>query len=133
MDLYAENILDHFRNPRCRGALDDSTVEHRATNPSCGDDLTLTLKIESDMIKEVGWIGQGCAISQAAISLLSEKLTNMPLKKAEKISAKDINNLLNVPIGPRRTKCALLCLHALKNALHSLNDEPAQSWAETIG
>ena len=98
MDLYAENILDHFRNPRCHGALEDATVKFRVTNPACGDDLTLTLKIENDAIEAVGWSGQGC-----------------------------------VPIGPRRTKCALLCLHALKNALHALNNEPAQSWTETIG
>lgn len=133
MDLYAENILDHFRNPHGKGELDHPDIEYEADNPACGDRITMQLQIDKGTVKKIRWHGEGCAISQAAMSMFSEEIQGKSLEELERYAAKTIYDLLGVPVGPRRTKCALLCLHALKNALHSIKDEPAQSWAETIG
>jgi len=133
MDLYAEQILEHFKNPRNKGGLNDPTVEHKEVNLSCGDVLTLHLKIEGDTIKELKWSGTGCAISLGAMSMFSEKLAGMTVEEATNLSAKDIEEMLKVPISKRREKCALLCLHALKNAMRKFKGEKEQSWSETIG
>jgi nitrogen fixation NifU-like protein len=133
MDLYTENILDHFRHPRFAGELKAATVRHKEENLSCGDELTVDLKIENRKIKALAWHGTGCAISQAAMSMFGEKLEGIPVKKAQSLKPENVLKLLGVKIGPRRMKCALLSLHAVKNAIHKHRKEPAQSWTETIG
>lgn len=133
MDIYAEQILDHYKSPRFKGALDKPTVTHTERNLSCGDAITLTLTIESGKIAQLGWDGTGCAISQAGMSMLAEELEGKNVEEAAAISPKHLLELLGVPIGPRRTKCALLSLHTLKNALLALENKPAQLWRETVG
>lgn len=132
MDLYAENILDHYRDPRYKGALADAHVTHSEANISCGDEVTLQLNIEDGRIKEVAWEGIGCAISQAGMSILCEELEGMSLQDASALQKDDIYELLGIPVGPRRFKCALLCLHTLKNALRTHNGEDVQSWLDTV-
>lgn len=132
MDLYAENILEHYRHPRCRGALPGASVEHEERNVSCGDTLTVRLRIEADRVAEVAWDGAGCAISQAAMSILSEELIGKSLDDIAALGAAEIRALLGVPVGTRRAKCAFLCLHALQNALHVLRAEAPQDWATTL-
>lgn len=131
MDLYAENILDHYKHPRHTGHL-SRAVSHREENISCGDDLTIDLVIDDGVIADLKWRGEGCAISQAAMSLLSEELIGMSVADAEALKPDEVYSLLGVPIGPRRFKCALLGLHTLKNALRAAHGEPAQSWLETV-
>ena len=132
MDLYAEQILDHFRHPRNKTPLVSSSISHEEKNTSCGDFLTIDLQIEDGKISGVGWSGEGCAISQAGMSLLSEELLGKTVEEANSFTAKTVNELLGVPIGPRRMKCALLSLHALKNALRIHEGKEAQGWAETM-
>lgn len=132
MDLYAETILDHYKHPRHAGHLKEPTVSHREENASCGDDLTLELKIDKGIIRELAWHGEGCAISQAAMSLLSEELTGKSISDTETMTKETVLGLLGVPVGPRRLKCALLCLHTLKNALRvSKNDSP-ETWLRNV-
>lgn len=131
MDLYAENILDHYRDPRCKGTLSNATVTHGEANISCGDEVTMYVKIEDERIVRVTWEGTGCAISQAGLSILCEELEGMSVRDAIALKKDDIYELLGIPVGPRRFKCALLCLHTLKNTLHSYADEPVQSWLQT--
>ena len=132
MDVYAENILDHYRNPRFKGEVEDPTVSHSEANHSCGDQLSVSLKISDGKITEIGWQGTGCAISQAAMSMLAEELEGMLVENAEQLSKAEIIELLGVPIGARRTKCALLCLHTLKNALRAATGKDPQSWLQTV-
>ncbi len=132
MDLYAENILDHYRHPRHCGHLSSPSVSHREENISCGDDLTLELTIDGDMITQVSWSGTGCAISQAAMSMLAEELSGMRMDDACVLKPQHVYDLLGVPIGPRRFKCALLGLHTLKNALCTHAHAPLKSWVETV-
>ncbi len=133
MDLYAENILDHFRSPRGQELMQDPSIERREENTSCGDELTLRLRIDDEKITGVSWTGTGCAISQSAMSMLSEELMGMTLADADALTKESIYALLGVPIGPRRFKCALLGLHTLKNALRLHGGETEQSWTKTVG
>ena len=133
MDLYAENILDHYRHPRHKEKLSSPSVMHEEVNLSCGDALTVQLLIKDDRVQDIGWEGTGCAISQAAMSMLSEELTGKSFTEIEGMQTTDINEMLGVPIGPRRFKCAYLCLHTLKNALRKFRNEQPQGWMETVG
>ena len=132
MDLYAENILDHYKHPRHAGEMRDATVSHHEENLSCGDDLTIALKISDGKIEDIQWKGQGCAISQSGMSILSEELIGKSLSDAITIKPEHVKELLGVPIGPRRFKCALLCLHTLKNALRKYEKQEPQTWIETV-
>ena len=122
MDLYAENILDHYRHPRGKK---EGVSGHKELNPTCGDELTID-------IKDYSWDGIGCAISQAAMSMLAEEMEEMSQEDIEKLTKQDIFDMLGVPIGTRRTKCALLCLHTVKNALRKSRSEEMQTWVETV-
>lgn len=132
MDLYAENILDHYRHPRGKKRLKAPTVSHEEINHSCGDAVTLDLKIEDGKITDVGWEGTGCAISQASMSILWEELTGKSEEEVDCMTQKNIYEMLGVPVGPRRFKCALLPLHTLKNALKKFHGKEPQGWVETV-
>jgi nitrogen fixation protein NifU and related proteins len=132
MDLYADNILDHYRHPRNKGVAQTPTVTHREENASCGDDLEVDLSIENGVITDVCWRGQGCAISQAAMSLLSEELKDKDVTDVASLHADTVRAMLGVPIGIRREKCAFLGLHAVKNAIRKAHAEDPQPWRETI-
>ncbi len=132
MDLYAENILDHYRHPRHKETLEGADVSHEEINVSCGDKVTVSLKLTDGTIADIGWQGEGCAISQAGISILTDELIGLSVDEVMKMKKQTVYELLGVPIGPRRFKCALLCLHAVKNAIHKLRDEAPQSWLDTV-
>ena len=133
MDLYAENILDHYRHPRGKQTPASPSVVHEEINASCGDTLTLQMTVKDGKITEVGWEGTGCAISQAAMSMLTEELQGKSLDDVEKLQKEYVHELLGVPVGPRRFKCALLGLHTLKNAVRKYRGDAVQGWSETIG
>ncbi|MEK7563175.1 MAG: iron-sulfur cluster assembly scaffold protein [Patescibacteria group bacterium] len=137
MDVYAENILDHYRHPRNKNSEfripNSEFSSHTEENLSCGDTVTIHLSIKDDRIAEISWDGTGCAISQAAMSLLSEELAGKTVSEVEALIPKDIYDILGVPIGPRRVKCALLGLHTLKNALRKNVGKELQSWIGTVG
>jgi nitrogen fixation protein NifU and related proteins len=132
MDLYAEHILDHYKTPRGKGLLADPSVTHTERNVSCGDAVTLNLDLKNGTICRLGWEGTGCAISQAGMSMLAEELEGKTAAEAAAISPKHLLELLGVPIGPRRMKCALLSLHTLKNALRAAEGKEPQLWRETV-
>ncbi len=142
MDVYAENILDHYRNPRGKAPLPEgtsfandragATVTHEEVNVSCGDSLTLSLALEDGKLTGLGWDGSGCAISQAAMSMLAEDLEGKTIDDLNALTKDDIYTMLGVPVGPRRMKCALLCLHTLKNALRKAKGHPLQGWTDTV-
>ena len=114
-DFYRENILDHYRNPRNKGNLEDATHTHEEHNPLCGDVIRIDLHVnDEDVIEEVGFEGQGCAISQASASMLTEMIQGKTLDEAKKLSKEDILEALGIEIGPVRLKCALLSLKVLR-------------------
>ena len=132
MDVYAENILDHYRSPRGKGKTDNATVVHEEINHACGDAITVYVTIKDGVIEALSWDGTGCAISQAAMSMVTEEWIGQKTDVILSTSKDDIYNMLGVPIGPRRFKCALLCLHTLKNALRKAGGLETQSWLDTV-
>ncbi|MFA6992823.1 MAG: SUF system NifU family Fe-S cluster assembly protein [Candidatus Gracilibacteria bacterium] len=118
MDLYSEIILDHYKNPRNKGELKDPTNVAEESNPLCGDKLKISLKFDkAGKVEKAKFSGEGCAISQAAASMLTEKLIGKTTKEIANLKDKDILKMLNIPISHSRQKCALLALKALKKAI----------------
>ena len=119
-DMYQEVILQHYRSPRNFGPLDGATREGEESNPLCGDHITLRLKVDpsSHRIEEVKFQGDGCAISVASASMLTEKLGGLTLEEANRISRDDVLGQLGIPLSPVRVKCALTGFAALGRALH---------------
>jgi nitrogen fixation protein NifU and related proteins len=119
-DMYQEVILQHYRSPRNFGPLDGASREGEESNPLCGDHITLRLKMDSDSerIGEVRFQGDGCAISVASTSMLTEKLAGLTLAEAGRITRDDVLGQLGIPLSPARVKCALTGFVALGRALH---------------
>ena len=114
-DICREIILDHYRNPRNKGSLPNADISIHDSNPLCGDEIDIHLKVEEDMIKDIKFEGRGCAISQASASMLTEQVLNKPLNAVKDIAKEDIlENIGLMNLGPARIKCALLSLKVLK-------------------
>ncbi|MGD0728586.1 MAG: Fe-S cluster assembly sulfur transfer protein SufU [Candidatus Micrarchaeaceae archaeon] len=116
MDLYAEEIISHYEHPHNKGEIKNPSISVHEHNPLCGDDLTIYLEIEKNRIKEVKFNGNGCAISMASASMLTDEIKGKTLDEIEKMGLKDIIDLLGIDPGPARLKCATLSLKTLKEA-----------------
>lgn len=123
MDIYREQILDHYKNPRNFGHLDKPDVVVEEGNVTCGDKIVIEIKVKSykskvkSVIGEIAFSGEGCAISQASASMLTEKVKGMTKVQILKLTSKDIINMLGTTLTPSRTKCALLSLEVLQKAV----------------
>ena len=124
-DIYKEIILDHYRNPRNKGNINDAEISAKDYNPVCGDKLTLDIKLENDVVSDIKFDGEGCAISQASASILTEMLMGKTLEDLSKFSKDALLEELGTPsLGPARIKCALLSLKVLKIGTYKyLGDE----------
>ncbi|MGB9986921.1 iron-sulfur cluster assembly scaffold protein [Salarchaeum japonicum] len=109
-DMYRQQILDHYKNPRNYGELPDPTFTHEGYNPSCGDEIEFDVELADDgeTIESVAWDGDGCAISQASASMLSGELPGMTLDEVDDLDRDDVLDLLGVEVTPMRIKCAVL-------------------------
>ena len=109
-DMYRQQILDHYKNPRNYGELEDADVEHVGENPMCGDTIKMFIRLAEDgeAIEHVSFIGDGCAISQASASMLSGELRGMSLSTVREMDREDVIDLLGVELSPMRIKCAVL-------------------------
>ncbi len=114
---YREYILEHYRNPRNYGKLEHPDVHAEDANPLCGDQLGMDLLVEGGLVKEVRFQGRGCAISQAAASMLSEMIEGKTVEEVRALGKEDVLDALGVPISPARTKCAFLSLRVLHRGL----------------
>jgi nitrogen fixation NifU-like protein len=114
---YREYILDHYRNPRNYGKLENPSTHAEDSNPLCGDQLAIDLLVEGDRVTAVRFQGRGCAISQAAASMLSEMIEGQPVAEVVKLGKDDILDALGIPISPARMKCAFLSLRVLHRSL----------------
>lgn len=121
--IYRENILDHYKNPRNTGTVERPTFSHKEFNPLCGDEITFYVKVNGTSIEDARFVGRGCAISQASASMLSETLKGKSLEDIKNLEREHILELLSIPIGPVRIKCAMLGLVTLKNGVHLYEKE----------
>lgn len=125
-DLYRENILDHYRNPRHRGTLERPDITYEDANPLCGDRLRMDLNVREGRVAEVRFSGEGCSISQASASMLCEAIEGKSLEEVKKISRDDILEMLGIELGPVRLKCGLLALKTLKAGVYGIKDWPGE-------
>jgi nitrogen fixation NifU-like protein len=132
-DLYREIILDHYRNPRHHGAVEAAGITVEASNPLCGDEITLTMRLQDGLVSDVAFDGHGCSISQASASMLCDAVAGLPSDKAVELGREyramvlegaeptaamgDLELLAGVRSYPARIKCAMLAANALLNGL----------------
>ncbi|MFH1257384.1 MAG: iron-sulfur cluster assembly scaffold protein [Candidatus Micrarchaeota archaeon] len=128
MDIYRENVLDHYKNPRNFGNMRKPNARHKDSNPYCGDEVEFFLRIDSKgIITQAKYFGTGCAISQASASMLSEKLRGMQLEEALKLGKEEVEDWIGSRLAPTRLKCALLPLLVVKTAILKFeNKKPAE-------
>ena len=128
-DMYRDYILDHYKNPRNSGELEGATNSYSDSNPLCGDELTMSLRIDDGKVADVRFKGKGCAISQASASILTEEIKGKTLSEVKAIDRQHILENLGIPISPARIKCALLGLKTLKGAAWGLSEWPDDATA----
>jgi len=120
MDIYRENILDHYRNPRNNGNINNPDASEVGFNPLCGDRIKIQVKVEGGKLQDIQFKAQGCAVSIATASMLSEYAQGMSLDNLRKLSKDDILELVGISLSPTRLKCALLSLKTLQRAVKKL-------------
>ncbi|GAB4170060.1 MAG: SUF system NifU family Fe-S cluster assembly protein [Calditrichia bacterium] len=140
-DLYQDMILDHYKNPRNFGKIENGTCELNHENPSCGDSITIYLKVEDGIVKDVKFSGRGCAISMASASMMTEMVMGQPIGKVLEFSNQimavlrgeldeseiedlgELEALVGVKQFPMRVKCATLAWHTLNDALDQQKEQ----------
>jgi nitrogen fixation NifU-like protein len=123
--LYRELILDHYKNPRNHGLLEPSDARAEGQNPLCGDEVAVSVRFgEGDVVEEVGFEGRGCAISQAATSMLTDLVKGRTAREIATMPHDELLGELGIPLTPVRLKCAILGLGVLKVALHKAKGTP---------
>ena len=122
--LYREVILDHYKNPRGHGVIDSADAEAEGQNPLCGDEVSIAVAFDGDTIADVKFQGRGCAISQAATSMLMDMVKGRSAQEVASMSREELLDEVGIPLTPVRLKCALLGLGVLKVALHKAKGTP---------
>lgn len=117
MDLYREHILDHYKHPRNFGHLDGANVSSEEINMSCGDKIRMEIIVEDKLIKDIRFSGEGCAINQAAASMLTEKVKGMRIEEVMTLDLQYVEGMLGTALTPSRVKCAMLPLEAIQKAI----------------
>ena len=137
MDMYREHILDHYKHPRNFGHLNKPNAIIEQKNVSCGDRISMEIRFKTSReagsrsakqspkskvkIEDIRFTGDGCVISQASASMLTEKVKNMKRDDILKLNAKDITGMLGTTLTPTRIKCAVLPLEVLHQAINSVS------------
>ena len=133
--LYREVILDHYKAPRNHGILDPNDAVAEGQNPLCGDEVTVSIRFgEGDVIESVGFEGRGCAISQAATSMLTDLVKGRSAQEIAVMQKEELLDEIGIPLSPVRLKCALLGMGVLKVALHRSKGTPLpEEWGTSSG
>ena len=130
--MYREVILDHYKNPRGHGEIEDADAHAEGQNPLCGDEVAIYVEFgpDGETIEDVKFRGRGCAISQAATSMLTEMVKGRSATEVASLPRDELLDEVGIPLTPIRLKCALLGLGVLKVALHKAKGTPLpEEWA----
>jgi nitrogen fixation NifU-like protein len=125
-DFYREIILDHYKNPHNYGLLAAPDAQAEGQNPLCGDEVTVSIRFGADgeTIEEVGFEGRGCAISQAATSMLTDLVKGKTATEVAALPKEELLDEVGIPLTPVRLKCAILGLGVVKVALNRAKGTP---------
>jgi nitrogen fixation protein NifU and related proteins len=123
--LYREYILDHYKNPRNFGELEPHDVEFHDFNPICGDEMGVHINLEADRVQDLRFHGQGCAISQAAASIISDELKGKTVSEVARLDRHFVMDELGIELSPTRLKCGLLALKVVQGALLGTDEWPS--------
>jgi nitrogen fixation NifU-like protein len=120
---YREQIIDLYEHPLNYGELDPHDFSYEEDNPLCGDVVRIDVRLDEDgRIADVKWSGDGCAISQASASLLTEEIKGMTLEEVKAFPKETLLELIGIPLSMARVKCALLSLKVLKSGAYGIPD-----------
>jgi len=117
--IYREQLMEHYKNPRNRGRIDDAQVEVIENNPMCGDVISMQLKVTDGMIEKVVFDGSACAVTIASSSVLTDALSGKSLEEAKRMTKDELLDLLGVELTTSRIKCASLPLEALHTLIRN--------------
>ena len=123
-DLYREVILDHYQHPHNHGEIENADITYEDSNPLCGDKIRIDIKLKNNIVEDVKFNGKGCAVSQASASMLTDELIGKSLDEIKKLDKQFILDLLGIPLGPTRIKCALLPLKVIKAGAYGITTWP---------
>ncbi|MCX7838574.1 MAG: SUF system NifU family Fe-S cluster assembly protein [Anaerolineae bacterium] len=129
-DLYRELILDHYQHPHHHGEIPDADISYEDSNPLCGDKIRIYIKLKGNIVEDVKFTGKGCAISQASASMLMDELIGKSLDDIKKMDKQFILDMLGIPLGPTRIKCALLPLKVVKAGVYGIHTWPDEEEEE---
>ncbi len=115
-ELYREYILEHYKHPHNFGELPEPDLQFADSNPLCGDELQIQLQVDDGRVEDVRFSGQGCAISQAAASMLTDEIKGKTIEEVMALDRDFVLDLLGIPISATRMKCAMLSLKVVKSA-----------------
>ena len=119
-DLYKELIIDHYQHPHNHGTLPDATNTYEDSNPLCGDRIRMEMKIQDGIVADIKFTGKGCAISQASASMLTDEVIGKSLEELKHFDKQTVLDMLGIPLGPSRVKCALLPLKVMKASAYGM-------------
>ncbi len=123
-DLYRELILDHYQHPHNHGEIPDADITYEDSNPLCGDKIRIDIKTENNVVTDVKFNGKGCAVSQASASMLTDELMGKSIDEIRKLDKQFVLDMLGIPLGPTRIKCALLPLKVIKAGVYGITTWP---------
>jgi nitrogen fixation protein NifU and related proteins len=128
--MYREQILEHYKHPHNRGKMEKPDAYFEDSNPLCGDEIQVYFRIQNGVVADVKFQGQGCAISTASASLLTDYVKGKKVADLKDLSKKNVFDFLGVPLSPARVKCALLSLKAVKSAAYAYLGEMVETEKE---
>ena len=118
-EIYREMILDHYKNPTNAGVVPDASVISKDYNPSCGDVIEIQIKVSDNVIEDIKFQGQGCAISQSSTDILIDLVKNKNVQEIKDFTSEEFVRNLGIELSPLRLNCALLGLKTLKIAVYT--------------
>ncbi|MDE1828327.1 MAG: SUF system NifU family Fe-S cluster assembly protein [Candidatus Micrarchaeota archaeon] len=127
LDIYAERLIQYYENPHNKGKISDASVHLHEENISCGDTLTIYLKFKDNKVEEVKFEGDGCAISMASASMVTDFIKGKSLAEIEKMNVGTVMEVIGIDPGPARLHCATLSMRAIKGAVFAYEHKPLDS------
>lgn len=122
-NLFQEALLDHYKNPRNAGKLENPDFSSGQANPSCGDSIVIEGRVENGTLADIKFEGKGCVLNQATASMLTEYAKGKTLDEILKLNTNFITDLVGTKLGPNRLRCALLPLQALQNGIKTYKEK----------